>query len=175
MEDTFGSFIFSSFPFLDATFQLSTIFVLLHLKQFALPEQYKEILQSWREFRTLFNPPTLCIFLQWVDQPFRTTRLKGFCVVAQLCKEIPARVLYGSSTVHRTTCKGFVWWQWTELLCSVSIHSPHDVILQAGIVHPSIKTTMDDIKWSESRRVSVTAACKIQNSLCRILKGHSGQ
>ena len=33
------------------------------------------------------------------------------------------------------------------------MHSRHDIILQAGIVYLSFKTTVDDIEWSNSRRV----------------------
>ena len=33
------------------------------------------------------------------------------------------------------------------------MHLPHDVILQSGIVYLSFKTTVDDIEWSDSRRV----------------------
>ena len=32
--------------------------------------------------------------------------------------------------------------------------SPHDIILQAGKVHLSSKTTVDDIEWSHSKRVN---------------------
>ena len=33
------------------------------------------------------------------------------------------------------------------------MHSSHDIILQAGIVYTSFKTTVGDIEWSNSRRV----------------------
>ncbi len=33
------------------------------------------------------------------------------------------------------------------------MHLQHDIIFQAGVVHLSFKTTVDYIKWSDSRRV----------------------
>ncbi len=39
--------------------------------------------------------------------------------------------------------------------CTVWMHSAHDIILQAGIVYLSFKTTVDDIEWSYCRRVDL--------------------
>ncbi len=40
------------------------------------------------------------------------------------------------------------------------MHSSHDIILQAGTVYLQIKTVVDDIDWSDSRRVdSALSGC----------------
>ncbi len=47
--------------------------------------------------------------------------------------------------------------------CTMSMHSPHDIILQAGIVYLSSQTTVDDTKWSNSRRVKIVSTTTVGN------------
>ena len=80
--------------------------------------------------------------------PLTTCAVEWFLIVDQLII-FP----YSSRTsVIITTVDDIEWSDNTQevWLPTVLMHTPHDIILQAGMVYLSFKTTVDGIQWSDS-------------------------
>ncbi len=136
--------LFFFYPFLDTTFPTFFWLFFFHLYLFALPQQNKGILQSWSEFRTVLTLLLMVTFFNELTNHLKTFDWTG-CVLCRFIHHIPY-------------CKLQAGMLQAGMLQAASWHT----ILQASMVDPSIKTTMDDIEWSESRRVDWN--CCLQNS-----------